>query len=178
MRNISYLNNEESIKKGKLIYKQDFLDKIDFYVFFLVFFISIFMIVNLIRSTDFNKPNDSFFSYLFLLFPLVSFYLLVRKIFEERLKIIKTKNSLELNREKVLEYINKRKLELYRNNGKCIIFNESHDSFGHCTTTILFFKGELVYYTTIKDGFKLNVPNTLTHIFIKNGLKKILTKSV
>lgn len=168
MRNISYLNINESIKKKRLIHKRDLIDKIDYYTFIFLWISSIVAIFFLIK--------DNYF-FCLIIFIILS-YFLIRKIFEYRLKIIKTNNSIELNKERVLKYINERKFELYRNNSKCIIFNESDDNFGHCTTTILFFIDDLVYYTTIKDGFKMNFPTIITHIFIKRDLKKILTKSV
>jgi len=178
MRNISYLKVDESIDKRRLVYKKDFFDKIDYYFYVFIFLAVLLASYNLLILVDFKNSNDSFFAIIYLLFPIIAFYFLIRKIFEYRLKVIETHNNQELNREKILKYVEEKGFEIYRNNQKCVIFNHDYDRFNHCTTTIVLFKSNNVFYTTIRDGFKTNTPTIISHIFIKNDLNKILTKSV
>lgn len=178
MRNISYLKVDESIDKQRLVYKKDLFDKMDDYFYIFIFLAALLASYNLLSLVDFKNSNDSFFAIIYLLFPIIAFCFLIRKIFEYRLKVIKTHNNQELNREKILKYIEENGLEIYRNNQKCVIFNHDHDSFNHCATTIVLFKSKNVFYTTIRDKFKTNTPTIFTHIFIKHDLKKILTKSL
>jgi len=178
MRNISYLNVDESIERRKLLYKEGVLDKIDFFLYIFMSAVFTYFLYSSYKDLENNNQNELIFNFLLFLVAVFSYYLLYRKFDEYRLKKIETDNSRAVNKQKIIQYAASKGYELYRNSADCIILNEDTTSSSYCITIIILLKNSDVFFTVIRDGFKTNTPTIISHIFIKNDLKKILTKSL
>lgn len=180
MRHIVKVNIEQSVNKQKLVFEEEWSDKIDrvaIYIFFSGFIIYPLL---LIFKADFSNSNDKFFSLTILpVFVLFGCYVIYRKATEKLLFKIITDFDKQKNREILLDYADKVKLEIHRKSNDLLIFNETIGDFNtsHKKSIVLIIKDNIVFFTILKDQFRLNLPTLTSHIFLKNDLKKILKQS-
>ncbi len=179
MRNIKDLNIDESIKLEKLIYTENWLDKIDqiiLYLFFSWGFILPFLIY-FNPHRDFEKTGVEY--YLLFVFSVFCGFVIYRKANEKRLIAIESKFNEEKNKEIINEYCQKMGFEKYRNSNKVIIYN-TVNLFGvnsnFKTSRIFLFENKKVYFTIIKENFRLNIPVLFSQIILKKEIEKLIKK--
>ena len=117
--------------------------------------------------------------YIVFILSLISLYIIYRKATEKNLTEIITKSDLEKNKEIVNNYCSSLGFEKYRYSKNLIIYN-SNNAFGwgsnHHVSRIFIFKENRIYFTMIKDGFKLNAPVLFSQFILKNDLSKLILK--
>lgn len=177
MRELIKLNPEDSISKRRLIFDEGWLDKFNRLAVYVVFSPFIFLPVVMFMKEKFVSPNDEFILHWVLptsfLFGLYIFY---RNATEKRLIKVSTDLDRQTIKKIILEYAVKNQHEIYRKSDNCIILNEAYSDWtsAHKKTRIFFFKDNLLLFTVIRDGFKLNLPTLFTHIFLKRDLTKLV----
>ena len=179
MRNLKALNTEKSIESSKLVFDETWVDKFEkwglyllcFYVFVLPF--TIFFD----PYRDINKTGNEYYIVFFL--SIISTYIFYRKATEKKLTEIIGKSDIDKNKELVNNYCSELGYEKYRNSKILLIYN-SENLFGwgsqHQVSRIFMFKENKIYFTIIKDGFKLNFPVLFSQFILKNDLLKLLQK--
>jgi hypothetical protein len=179
MRNLKALNIKKSIESSKLVFDEAWIDKFDKWVIYLLciwgFVLPFTIFFDPYRDT--NKTGGEYYIVFFL--SLISIYVLYRKATEKMLTEIIAKSDIDKNIELVNNYCSELGFEKYRNSKNLIIYN-SESAFGwgsqHQVSRIFMFKENKVYFTIIKDGFKLNTPVLFSQFILKNDLTKLLRK--
>ena len=179
LRNLKNLDIEESIKCKKLIYTENWFDKIDrfvIYIFFSFGFISPF----LVYFDPYRNSKETGIEY-YLLFILSVFfgYSFYRKATEKQLTEIKSKFEIEQNRKLINNYCAEKGFEKYRNSINIIIYNSENDlSFNsnYKISRIFLLDNHSIYITMIKENHKLNIPVLFSQIFLRKDIEKIVQK--
>ena len=176
VREIRKLNIEDSILKGKLIFKEGYLDKINRLTVYIFFSPLIILPVLMILNQNFENANDAFL--LYTIFPISIFtglYIFYRNASEKSLIKIETKFSKEDTRKLLLDHAESKGYEIYRKSGDCIILNEKSSDFNESykRSSIIFIQDYEVSFSVIKDGFRLNLPVLFSHLMLKRDLAKL-----
>lgn len=178
MRRIVKINIEESVSQNKLIFQEEWLDKFDRFVVYVFFSGFIIYPALTIFEADFNNPNDKFISLTILpLCILFGLYVVYRKATEKLLFTLTTPFDRQKNKQILLNYADKQQLEVYRKSNDCLILNESLGDFNpsHKKSMVFILKDNQVFFTILKDQFKLNLPTLTSHLYLKHDLKKLFT---
>ena len=79
------------------------------------------------------------------------------------------------NKQILLNFADKKQLELYRQTNDCLILSESLGDFNpsYKKSMVFILKDNEVLFTILKDQYKLNVPTLTSHLFLKHDLKKL-----
>jgi hypothetical protein len=178
MRELKKLNPEDSISKRQLIFNEDWSDKFNrlmVYVFSSPF---IFLPIVMILNEKFLNSNEEFVLYCVLPASFIfGLYTCYRNATEKRLSKIDTNLSRQTIKKLLLEYAEKNRYEIYRKSDGCVILNEAYgNSICYKKTRIFFFRDNLILFTVIRDGFRLNLPTLFTHLFLKRNLVRMLKK--
>lgn len=179
MRSLTNLDIEKSIQSRKLIYDEKGYDKIDIYTNYLVFISLIFFSMLTLMKIK-PSANDDFEYIIYaclLLFGLYGFYCTFT---EKNLKEIKFNIHKEEAKQRILEYGKKYHFRISKISANLIFLNEPTSSlsfWGEERTTIIFFSGQSIFYTVIKNGTKINSPVLLSQHLMRRDLKKILSQS-
>lgn len=180
MRRIAKINIDQSVSRQKLIFEEEWLDKFDRIVIYLFLSGLVIYPILIIMAADFNNKNDKIFSLTFLpLVILFGIYVIYRKATEKLLFKINTPFDRQKNRQILLEYADKKQFEIYRRSNDCLIFNESISDFNprYKKSMVFIVKNNVVYFTILKEQFKLNLPTLTSHLFLKSDLKKMFRQS-
>ena len=180
MRKIENINVTESINKQRLIFEEEWSDKLDrVFIYFVFSLCTILPLITIIHA-DFNNQNDKIFSLLLfiLVFP-SGLYILYRKATEKNLFKITTPFDKEKNRQLLLDFAEKKDFEIYLKSDDYLIFNESIDDFhANCKKSMIFItEDNLVLFTVIQDRDKINLPTLSFHLFLKYNLKKLFNQN-
>ena len=180
MRRIAKINIDQSVSLQKLVFEEEWLDKFDRIVIYLFFSGLVVYPILSIMGADFNNNNDKLFS--LVIFPLVilfGLYVIYRKATEKILFKINTPFDWQKNRLILLEYAVKQQFEIYRKSNNCLIFNESISDFNprYKKSMIFIVKDNVIFFTILKEQFKLNLPTLTSHLYLKSDLKKLLRQS-
>jgi hypothetical protein len=179
MRRLKNLEITESIKYRKLVFDENYLDKLDAFTIYLAFISIIVNSALLFREITPSKNNS--LEYIILIFVIsFSVYGLYCKITEKRLKEIKFNIHKEDAKQRILEYGKKYNYRISKISNNLIFFNEPTDVYNsghHEMTTIIFFKDDAILYTLIKEGAKINAPVLLSQHLTRLDLKKTLNKA-
>jgi hypothetical protein len=179
MRNLKNLNISQSIKFEKLIFDEKWFDKIDRLVIYF-FFTWGAILPFLIFNDPYQKVSEkTISSYLIFIITLVCLYVIYRKATEKNLIKITSKYNLEKNIELVNEYCRNLGYEKYRNSKNIIIYNEENIfnvNPNYQTSRVFLLSDKYVYFTIVKENYKLNIPTLTSHLFLKKDLNKILNK--
>lgn len=180
MRRIAKLNIDQSVSRQKLVFEEEWLDKFDRIVVYLFFSGLIIYPTILITSLDIRTNNDKFIAFAILPLPILfGLYVIYRKATEKQLFQIKTPFNRQKNKQILLDFADKQQYEIYKKSNEYLIFNESFDDFNssYKKSMVFIIKDNMVYYTILKDQFKLNLPTLTSHLFLKNDLKKLFRQS-
>ncbi len=179
VRNLKNLNIDESIKRKKLIYTEnwfDNLDKIVIYIFFSWGFVLPFLVYfNPYR--DFTKTGIEY--YLLFLFSIFCGYVIFRKATEKKLTEIESQFDIEKNKEIINEYCQKMGFEKYRNSKNITIYNSVNTlslNSNYKTSRIFLLDNKKVYLTMIKENYKMNIPVLFSQIILKKEIEKLIKK--
>ena len=176
MRRISKIDIDESVLRHKLIFQEEWLDKFDRYVVYILFSGLIIYPALTIFEADFNNPNDKFISLTILpLSILFGLYVVYRKATEKLLFTLTTPFDRQKNKQILLTYADKQQLDVYRKSNDCLILNQSLGDFNpsYKKSMIFILKDNQVLFTILKDQYKLNLPTLTSHLFLKHDLKKL-----
>jgi len=175
MRNLKNLNRKQSIESKKLIFEESWFDKIDTIVNF-VFFGS-GGVVPLLSYFDPNfkgKGIEYFFLLSFSIFCLYSFY---KKATEKKFHIIKSQFDEKTNQKIINEYCLENGFEKRKNSNGIIIFNSENTLNiypNHVTSRIFILSNNEIYFTMLKENFKLNIPVLFSDYITLYQLRKKL----
>ena len=176
MRNLKALNIEKSISGAKLVFEENWLDKLDRLAIYLICiwgFILPFAVF-FDPNRDRNKTGNEY--YLFFFMSIFCIYILYRKAKETRLTEILGNSSQDKNKELVNNYCFDLGFDRVRNSKNLIIFN-SDKTFGlgsnYHVSRIFIFKENRVYFTVIQDSYRSNVPVLFTQFILKKDLEKL-----
>jgi hypothetical protein len=179
MRTLKDLDIEKSIKSRKLIFEESWFDKSDSFISYLIFVaLGIFSVMCLDQINP-QSSNDRVGYYLFPIIISLCLYGFYCKFFEKNLREIKFSIHKEDAKQKILEYGKKYHYRISKISDNLIFLNEPTDDFGMKNTekTILvFFKGDAILYTLIKEGSRLNFPVLFSQHLTRRDFKKILKK--
>ncbi|CAM3586677.1 hypothetical protein FSS13T_22600 [Flavobacterium saliperosum S13] len=176
MRQLKNLNVHKSINTKSLIFEENFGDKLDritIYLFFTYFGIMPYL------YADFSKDNQNIYYFISSLLSLFCLYVVYRKATEKNLNKIETFNSLEINREIINNYCKQKGYQKQRNSNNILIYIEENPytlSNSYHTSRIFLLDNNDVYFTIIKDNFRLNIPVLISQIILKSDMKKIFKK--
>lgn len=176
MRRISKLNIQKSISKEKLVFHEEGLDVLDRLVVYLFSFGLVVTSLFSITIVDFENSNEAFLAWTFMpIGILLGLYLGYRKATEKHLYNITTPFNISENKELLLEYAVKQKLEVYRKANQCLILNEPISDIisSKCKSIIILIKDNHVLFTVLVDNYGLNFPTLVSHLWLKHDLKKL-----
>lgn len=177
MRNLKNLNIDESIKRKKLIYTENWFEKLDQFVIYIFFswgFILPFLVF-FNPHRDLTKTGIEY--YLLFIFSIFCGYVIFRKATEKKLITIESPFNIEKNKEIINEYCQKAGLEKYRNSKNIIIYNSVNSlSFNsnYKISRIFLLDNNKVYLTMIKENYKMNIPVLFSQIILKNEIEKFI----
>jgi hypothetical protein len=180
MANLSYINIEKSIALGRLITKQDKLDKIDQVIGRIFFAALCIVVVGFIALVyfrqDISSTNDKVVTFAF--FPIVvlaALYSLYRKLFETNLIKIETTLPRPENGELLLAFLMKHGYEIV-GQSKAVIVTHLEESLSinknRIKVTTFLLTDEAIYFNMIKEQPKINLPVFFSHLFLKADLRK------
>lgn len=178
MRRLKNLEITESVKYRRLVFDENYLDKLNTFTIYF-FFISL-IVISVILFGEITPSKNNSLEYIILI-SIISFsvYGLYCKVTEKRLKEIKFSIHKEDAKQRILEYGKKYNYRISKISDNLIFFNEPTDVYNsghHEMTTIIFFKDDAILYTLIKEGAKINAPVLLSQHLTRLDLKKTLNK--
>lgn len=181
MRDLKNLNISESIKAKKLIFKEGWLDKWDRFTIYLLFSWGSILPFLIFFDPHRDISKTGFGYYVLFLFSIFCLYVIYRKAMEKNLTKIESNFNMERNKEIVIEHFEKENLEKYRNAKNLVIYNG--DNFfsinaRYKTSRIVIFEDNNVYFTIIKDNFRLNIPVLTSQISLRNDLFRLLKNKI
>lgn len=180
MRNVKNLDIEKSIQNKKLIFEENWLDKLDTITNYLIFIAFIFFSILCLKEIK-SSPNN-LLEYFILIFVIIfSLYGLFCKLSEKHLKKIKFSIHKEDAKQRILEYAKKNNYRISKIANNLIFLNQPNDSsnlgFGNYEkTTFIFIEDNYLLFTLMKEGFRLNPPVLFSQYIINLELKKILKR--
>lgn len=175
----SYIDIEKSLSKGKIVLalKKRWYDYIEtiFGTFFLLTF-SFGQFIFGLECVKYNDLPDRIFTSLLFTASLIALYGAYRKLFENKLSVIKHSLSKSKMERVIVNYfrdINKRDII---ENGDCIVIRKEF-SFSYKIYT--FINTDNVLYFNILNFYpRANPPVIFDHLCLKRNLQKLADKSV
>ena len=142
MRNVKNLDIEKSIQNKKLVFEENWFDKLDTITNYLIFFAFIFFSILCLKEIK-SSPNN-FLEYFILIFVIIfSLYVLFCKLSEKYLKRIKFSIHKEDAKQRILDYAKKNNYRISKIANNLIFLNQPTDSsnlgFGNYEKTTFIF---------------------------------------
>lgn len=181
MRNLKNLDIEKSMQTKKLIFEENWLDKFDIFITYLVFSSLTFYSFLIIKNINPDSPNDTVGYFINPLIIIFSSYAIFCKFSEKKLKEIKFKIHREEAKQRILEYGEQTNYRISKISNDLIFLNRSINDYGPGNqerTICIFFKDNEILYTLIKDAFRLNFPVLFSQHFVRADFKKILKPKI
>jgi hypothetical protein len=176
MRQLKNLDISKSIESKKLIFEEGWFDKFDTFTNYFAFLALICFSVVCFKELDSSRDNGLEYFILSLVF-CFSLYMAYCKFTEKHLKEIEFTIHKEEAKQRILEYGKKYNYRISKISNNLIFLNEPINDLspGNCEkTTIIFFKENSIFYTLIREGFKLNGPVLISQHITRMDLKKLL----
>ena len=174
---IASINFDESIKSRKLKFKKNF--EFYFEIIFQIFInlaLIFGLIINLINWKEYGI-NEKSFLLVFIIFTLYFNLLLFKKLTENNLVKIITKNSTEEHKRIVLDYIKQNNIQVLRNSKDTILAIDDYGSTGLFSWKknhiILLFHQNQIFFTLLTERQKVNFPSFFDKFSLKKDLIKI-----
>lgn len=180
MKILNQLNVEESVRLEKLVYKENWLNKIDTLAVYFIF--GCFMVAPLLIyvGETRNQGHVGIFYYLLFVITIFGAYVIYRKATEKKLIKIISNFKLPDIKIRVSNYSREENFAEYRAFESVMVYTADADfniSSNFKIYYIFILKDNLVLFTIIKEQFKLNVPILFTHLKVKKDLTKMLNAS-
>ena len=169
MREIKKIDINKSFTLKRLIFSENLIDKIDRILIYVVFGTLIILPAFMILKADFNLPNQKLIS--LTAFPLtifLSLYIVYRTATEKLLIELTTQFNEGKNRQILIMFADKNKLIVSRDSKGCVILNTRF----YRTTVIFIVKDNIVLFTAMTNGYRINFPTLISHLLLKQRLKK------
>ncbi|WP_185289008.1 hypothetical protein [Chryseobacterium lactis] len=175
MRSLKKLDITKSLQTKKLIFEEEWSDKFDNLMLYVIFLILTGISIMGFRKTILSPNNSLEYIVLACLF-FFSLYILYCKFTEKHLKELKFNISKTEAENKIIRYAQKR-YRISRPANNLIYLNEPTELYslgGYEQTVVIFFKDHSILYTLIKENYRSNIPILLSQHLIRMDLKKIL----
>ena len=169
MREVKKIDINKSFTLKRLIFSENWIDKIDRILIYVVFGTLIILPAFMILKADFNLPNQKLIS--LTAFPLtifLSLYIVYRTATEKLLIELTTQFNEGKNRQILMMFADKNKLIVSRDSKECVILNTRY----YRTTAIFIVKDNIVLFTAMTNGYRINFPTLICHLLLKQRLKK------
>jgi hypothetical protein len=180
VRNLSNINIKESIRRKRLVFKENFSYIIN--ISFIILYFSLAFAMSIAFNYQWLTSDGLDIFTNLLLLPLISFLCLCivwRKLSEKRLAQIQTNSKKEDTIRTLVEYARSRKYSLYMRSPQCLIFTMPSSmidifSFTQYKSFIILLDEDRILFTILTKGARLDLPVLFTHLIIRNDLKKLL----
>lgn len=176
MRSLKNLNIEESLKCKKLIYTEDWYDKIDRFLIYL-FFTSGFIYPFLIYfDPHIDQTSKGIGHYLVFFMSIFCAFTIYRKATEKKLTVINSQFDITENRKIINKYCQEQGLVKFRNSKNMIIYNSDNSfnlSSNFHVSRIFLLNEKSIYVTMIKDNLKMNLPVLVSQFFLIKDIKNL-----
>lgn len=179
MRTLKNLDINKSIESKKLVFEENWKERLD--TFFIYFLFSAMIFTTTLCFSELESGSNIGLEYTILTgiitFCLYSFYC---KFSEKKLKKIKFSIHKEEAKKRIIEYGKKYNFRISKWSDNLILLNEPTDGFNlkeYEQTTIVFFKDNGILYTLIKEGTKANFPVLFSQHFTQREFTKILNQT-
>ena len=169
MREVKKIDINKSITLKRLIFSENWIDKIDRILIYIVFGTLIIFPAFMILKADFNLPNQKLIS--LTAFPItifLSLYIVYRTATEKLLIELATQFNEEKNRKILMMFADKNKLIVSHDSKECVILYTRH----YRITAIFIVKENIVLFTAMTNGYRINFPTLICHLILKQRLKK------
>jgi hypothetical protein len=170
MRRIVKINISKSIKDEKLIFFESWPEKLDLLFTYAFFIFGVYILASIYFTK--KQPLDTFLKYLIPLIILFIIYCIYRKIAENKLIEIKTNFDKKTNVKILLDFAKNKKYEVFRESKECLIFNENGYILSNTTSIVFLICENKIYFTILKQGFRIDPPVLFSHFTVKKELKK------
>lgn len=176
MRHIKHIDVEESVKFGKLIYQEEFSDKLDRIVVYLMSLLGMACPFLIGLEMDISNSNDRFVCFYILpLIFLISAYVLYRKATEKHLIKCNTGYEKDRNKKLIRKYIKKFNLKYHHPYENVFLVNDcTHNDQNAIRTTVFIIQDLKILYIVLYDRPRLNLPSMTSHFIVKYDLKSII----
>ena len=177
MRKIDKIEFDKSIEKHRLIYKGSLEDR--FHTFIILLFCCSFVFISILLNVSAIIPHSDRLLELMLstLVIIICCYVIFRRITEKQLIEIKTRFDRQANKKILLDYLALKNFKSEKDMDDYLIFHEEHSSFGNNSygkSIIFLFKDNVVYFTILNSGHRIDLPVLISHIYLKHELRKRL----
>jgi hypothetical protein len=169
MRRILKINVSKSIKDRRLIFSESRYEKLDQFFTYITFLFGIYILVSIYFVE--KQPLNEFLKYSIPLIILFLIYCIYRKIIEKKLIEINTDFDKETNTIILLNFAKNKNYEVFRESKEILIFNESGYLLSKTISSIFLVCDNKIYFTILKQGFRMDPPTLFSHITIKKELK-------
>ncbi len=169
MRRIVKINVSNSIKSLKLIFLEDRFEKLDVFFTQIVFLGGIYMCSS-VYFID-KQSNEEYIKYFLPFVILFLLYCIYRKAIEKKLTEINTIFDTKTNREILLNFFKDKDYEVSRDSKECLILNQGGYLLSQTISTVILISDNKIYFTILKQGFRMDPPVLYSHITLKKELE-------
>ena len=169
MRRIVKIEIDKSIKSRTLIFSEDWYEKANQIAAYFVFALGIYIC----GSVYFEKmtANDEFIKYISPIGIVFFIYCIYRKVVEKKLTIINTSFNTETSHKFLLKFAQSKSYEISRESKQCLIFNDNGYILSQTISMVLLICDNKIYFTILKQGFRMDPPVLFSHISLKKELE-------
>ena len=170
---------EKSITKKRLCYKRNWFEYFEVIIFNFSLIFGFILCPYLIYKDELNfkNVNDRLIgNYILPLIVFFAVYMVLRSFTQFRLKQIKTNHDDEYNLKSILTFAKSEQYMVRRKYNQCIILDQLKMDNKYAKTGVLILKNGDIYFTYVQDGFRLNTPTVISHLFFGWRLKKWIKK--
>jgi hypothetical protein len=179
MGTISHIDVEESLRRGKLIYRRNWAEYFETFIFYLFPVNLLGISVVTFIMTDFGSLNGNekaFYEIVWVLTALFCPYILFRLITQRWLTRISTKGTENENKKLLSDYVKKYDYQLHHPSANCIILTDETIMAANIRSTkrlyIFLFSGSDIFYCALKFGTRTNPPSLFQYWVIRKDIKK------
>ncbi len=179
MRNLKGLNIKESIRERKLVYSKRWYDYADAFTLLLFCSAWTYFTIILFKSLDPKSPNDLFvISVIIPIIILCNIYIIYRVIADEHLCVRQTEYKKAEIIEILLEYAENEGFFVHsKTHNKLIVNRYRTFQSAYMKTMIFFIEDNIVYYTVIQDGTRINAPSMIFYWMMRWDMRKLFRRN-
>ncbi len=179
MKHIAKFDIDRSFVKRRHIFEEDWSDKFDRFAKYFLFSILIITLIETMTDRTYSNVNDLFVAVtIFQCLILFSAYIIYRKAKEKSFFNLSTPLNRQMKKQLLLEFADIQQLEIYRKSNDSIILIEYTNSLNSNwgKSMIFIIADNLILFTILREGYRLDFPTLTSHIFLKHNLRSLLKK--